>query len=215
VTLGAQRERGEDGKRLKVDPAQKRKGGGIEGGRGAAGPVEIAKQIERAIDSALIHLAPGTTTSVKVGRSGMTAEQVSQNIEAVVAGLVEKFITKGWRNIRSIHIKGPETIALPVWLTNELWVEDEDVHEQKKMFGKKPRPLIDGVPSADAVKQITNGSDGAANKKRKAETATKVEGDDKHAKKKIKQEQLAAELALRKEKLKKQKEAVMSKATEV
>jgi len=124
-------------------------------------------------------------------------------------------ITKGWRNIRSIHIKGPETVALPVWLTNELWVEDEDVHEQKKMFGKKPRPLIDGVPSDGSAKQITNGADGASSKKRKAESATKVENSDKHAKKKVKQEQLAAELAARKEKLKKSKEAVMAKATEV
>jgi ribosome biogenesis protein UTP30 len=44
--------------------------------------------------------------------------------------MLEKFVTKGWRNVRSVHIKGPNTLALPIWLARELWVEEADVLEE-------------------------------------------------------------------------------------
>ena len=217
ISIAAQKER-EDGKRVKVDPAQLKKGAGVDGGRGFATPVAIAKEIESALSSALVHLAPGTTTSVRVGRAGMTPEEVSQNIEAVVSKLVEKFVTKGWRNIKAIHLKGTSTVALPIWHANELWVDDEDVHEEKKAFGKKLKPL----EAAAEAKKMTDGTDatespGQKKRKRATGSATKTEGKDadKHAAKKVKQDKLAEELATRKDKLKKQKEAVMAQVTEV
>lgn len=208
VSIAAPQERGEDGKRIKRDPSAVHKGAGIEGGRGAAVPEKLAKEIEKSLSSALVHLAPGTSTAVKVGTAAMTEEEVSKNIEVVVSGLTQKFVTKGWRNVRAIHIKGPNTVAFPIWLANELWVEDQDVREQQKTFGKKSQPLDEGL---DETKRIRNGAE-LANKKRKADTGVKVEDADKHAKKKLKADKLAAEVASRKEKLKKQKQAAMAEA---
>lgn len=98
--------------------------------RAIALPVAFAQEIKRALSSTQIHLSPSPTTAVRVGLASFTPEQVAANVEAVVNGMVEKFVTKGWRNVRSVHIKGPNTLALPIWLAEELWVEETDVLEE-------------------------------------------------------------------------------------
>lgn len=98
-------------------------------------PEAAAHEIERAIGAALVHLAPSTNTSVKVGKSSFSPDQVAANIEAVVKSLTEKYIPKGWRNVRAIHIKGPNTAALPIWLADELWENEADILE------KLPEPV--------------------------------------------------------------------------
>ena len=100
--------------------------------RSIAPPTQVAKEIERTISCAQIQLSPTITTAVRVGLATMEPEKVAENIEAVVAGMVEKFIPKGWRNLRAIHIKGPNTMALPVWVTEELWLDEGDVLEEKE-----------------------------------------------------------------------------------
>ena len=45
--------------------------------------------------------------------------------------MVDKFIPKGWKNIKSLFIKGPNTVALPIWQTTELWTEDSEVLEDE------------------------------------------------------------------------------------
>jgi len=168
-------------------------------------PKDIASDIERAIGSALVHLSPSVTTAVKVGKSGMSGDQLSKNVETVVAGMVQRYIPKGWRNIRSIHIKGPNTVSLPIWLASELWVDDEDVLEKpiefkntkdgKKKQKKRKRALLtEGAVEAP----ITNG---AVAEKRKS-----TDGEE-NPKKKRKSEGGDDEKVARKEALKQQKEA--------
>jgi len=171
--------------------------------RGAASPTAMATQIQKALDSALVHLAPGATTSVKVAKAGFTPEMACQNIEAVVHGLTTKFVPKAWRGVRAIHIKGPSTVAFPVWLASELWAEEEDVLEKKKVYGKKDGKAIEGAKQEARSAEST--------KKRKAEEIDKPE-PAKHAKKKRKaedNEKMAADVASRKETLKKQKAEAM------
>lgn len=126
-----------------------------EDSKSVASPAQCAKEIERALGCALIHLSPAATTSVKVGLSTFIAKQVSENVEAVVNGMVEKFIAKGWRNVKAIHIKGANTMALPVWLADELWVDEgavleaEEVEERQlaaieRKKGKKGRKMLEG-----------------------------------------------------------------------
>ena len=102
------------------------------GTRSIASAPQVAKEIERTISCAQIQLSPSATTAVRVGLANMEPEEVAQNIEAVVAGMVEKFIPKGWRNLRAIHVKGPNTMALPVWVTEELWLQEGDVLEEEE-----------------------------------------------------------------------------------
>ena len=94
-----------------------------------APPAQFAKEIDTALSCAVVNLSPSVTTSIRVGSSHFQPHQLADNIEAVVNGMVPKLIPKGWKNVKSLHIKGPMTMALPVWLADELWQDPADVIE--------------------------------------------------------------------------------------
>lgn len=110
------------GKKIKKDTSQRK----------TPPPATLAKRIENALCSARVHLALSATTSVHVGFSHFEPEQIDENVNAVVDAMVEKFIPSGWKNVKSLFIKGPETAALPIWQTSELWTEDAEVLEDKE-----------------------------------------------------------------------------------
>jgi ribosome biogenesis protein UTP30 len=118
-------------------------------------PAHVAKEIERALSSALVHLAPSTTTAVKVGKSSMKPQQIQDNIEAVTEALVEKYVPQKWNNVRAVHMKGPNTIALPIWLAEELWQDERDVLDEPlpvdegKKSKKRKRGVLDGDAAVD------------------------------------------------------------------
>ncbi|KAL9057083.1 MAG: hypothetical protein Q9162_002517 [Coniocarpon cinnabarinum] len=124
---------------VNIEGAQAQKLGTGEGrrstkgtvGNGVAKPSVIAKEVEKALHSAVVHLSTSNTTAVKVALAGMDAVQSSANIDAVVNSMISKLIPQGWRNVRAIHIKGPNTPALPVWLADRLWAEEQDVLPEK------------------------------------------------------------------------------------
>jgi ribosome biogenesis protein UTP30 len=93
-------------------------------------PEEIAKEIESALTATYVHLSPTATTSIRVGKLSQTPAQLKENVEAVVAKLTEKFVPQGWKNVRGLHIKGPTTQALPIWLADELWTDETRVLEE-------------------------------------------------------------------------------------
>lgn len=103
----------------------------------------LAHEIERTLSCAQVYLSPSATSSVRVGLSSFTPEQLTENVKTVVDGIVERFVTKKWRNVRSIHIKGPNTMALPVWLADQLWIDEEDVlleeEVEQRAMNVKPR----------------------------------------------------------------------------
>lgn len=148
-----------EGKRISVENGEKRKklaDGGEKVKKVEPKPKDIAEEIKKAVGSALVHLAPSTSTAVKVGVATMTPEELQTNVEAVVEGLVEKFVPQKWENVRGLHIKGPETIALPIWLTEELWASEQDVLEFKPETnaGKKRKRgalIEDGKPETIEV----------------------------------------------------------------
>ncbi|UKZ72216.1 uncharacterized protein TrAtP1_013158 [Trichoderma atroviride] len=156
-----------DGKRTK--PQKK------EGEVNAATPAEIAKEIEKALGSALVSLSPSTNTAVRVGFSDWTAEQIAANVEAVANTMVEKWVPQQWRNVKSIYIKGAETAALPIWMTDELWLDDKDViadsegKAEKANIGKKRKNAEEQAEAAPATKKA---------KKAAKEEKPKPEGND-------------------------------------
>lgn len=204
---GSSRKRDADGRTVKKTPEER--GKKSEGNAGAASPEAVAREIEKSLNAALVHLAPGTSTAVKVAKAGFTPEQVMKNVEAVVEGLTKRFVTKGWRNVRAIHIKGANTMAFPVWEASELWVGDEDVlEEKKKLFGNTKKIKARAGEGVQAIEAASP----SAGLKRKAEEGSKPAAD-KHAKKKRKAEvdaKLAQETVLRKERLKKQKSEALA-----
>lgn len=158
--------------------------------RAAGTAKQIATEIEKALSSALIHLSPTVSTAIRVGYSAWAPEKVAENIEAVVNETVERFVPKKWRGVRALHIKGPETAALPIWLADELWEEEADV-----------------VDNEEYKKKIAN-----VGKKRKSRALEGEKAEEEKGNKKQKvlkesnDEVLDREIKERKERLKAQKE---------
>lgn len=216
VVLMAQREK-VDGKRIPRPKGKKEKRDPVENPNARPIP-EIAAEIRKAIGAALVHLSPSTNTAVKVGYGSWTTEQLSQNIDKVVGELVERFVPQKWKNVRNLYVKGPDTAALPIYQTDELWLDESKVvpddqappsalpgrHKktEKANIGKKRKSLDaepelgEDAPREDAPKE--------ERPKKKAKKALPESNDDK----------LDKEIAERKAKLKKQK-AAAKKAVEV
>jgi ribosome biogenesis protein UTP30 len=187
-----------DGKR----PKRKAEGGAVN----AATPAQIAKEVEKAVGSALVNLSPTTNTAVRIGYSGWTAEQIAENVEAVVESLVGKWVPQRWRNVRGIYIKGPETAALPIWLTDELWLDNKDVisneeaaavavaRKEKANIGKKRKSIGQSEEPKEEEEEVEE----PQKKKSKKVKKDLPDGDD---------DKLNKQIADRKAKLKKQKAA--------
>lgn len=219
-----------EGKRQSIDPStgEKRKKlseGGTKVNKEDVKPEDVSREIERALGSALVHLAPSTTTAVKVGTASQSAEDVQKNIEAVVEAMVEKYVPQKWKNMRSVHIKGPNTAALPIWMTEELWADEQEVLDEapKANEGKKRKH---GALTEGAAQEFIEvpGPDGKMRKVEKPASKRKsIEAEISVLAKKRKsasaedleaKENDKAEKAARKEALKKQKEAARADTTE-
>ncbi|KAH7128687.1 ribosomal protein L1p/L10e family-domain-containing protein [Dendryphion nanum] len=93
-------------------------------------PKDIAQEIENALRSTLVQMTVSRTASIRVGNLSQTPQQIQENVEAAVSALVNKFITNGWRNIDRFLIKGPATVALPIWASAEAWEHEGQVLEE-------------------------------------------------------------------------------------
>ncbi|XP_068643237.1 uncharacterized protein [Aristolochia californica] len=71
-------------------------------------------QIEQACSSALLYLRTGSCCILKVGRVFQGRDQLMENIAAAIEGAA-KIVPKGWANIRSLHLKSLESVALPLY----------------------------------------------------------------------------------------------------
>ena len=111
----------------------------------------VAGEIEKSLSSTLVHMSPSANTSIKIGKLSMTAEQIKQNVETVVAKVVEKYVPQGWKNVRALHIKGPATKALPIWLTDELWTDEKQILDEPFRY-----PVKEGVPTISEKKRKWN-----------------------------------------------------------
>ncbi|KAF1939798.1 ribosomal protein L1 [Clathrospora elynae] len=90
-------------------------------------PQGVAKEIESALNSTYLSMSPSANTSIKIGTLSMTPEQIVENTAAVVSAVIPKHVS--WRNVRGLHVKGPATTAVPIWLADELWSEVSQVRD--------------------------------------------------------------------------------------
>ncbi|KAG2372438.1 uncharacterized protein HKW66_Vig0206930 [Vigna angularis] len=82
-------------------------------------PVDLKKsnwkeQVERACSSAMLFMRTGTCSVVRVAKVGMERDSIVENVMAAVEGIVE-VVPKKWGNVRSLHLKLLESVALPVY----------------------------------------------------------------------------------------------------
>ena len=201
-----------------LPPAPRTEGKRIARAKGdgpqAATPQQIASEIEKAIKGTLVHLTPSTNTAVKVGYASWDAQKLTKNVEAVAGTMIEKYVPKKWRGVKSMHIKGPTTAALPIWLADELWVDEADVVDEetaKKIttanVGKKRKAIEAGEGEGEKKegKEKEGKEEGGKEKKGKEEEGKK----EKSKKQKLapsNDDKLDKEIALRRERLKKQKQ---------
>lgn len=210
VVLMAQREK-VNGKRVPAPKGKKEKRDPLENANARPIP-EIVAEIRKAIGAALVHLSPSTNTAIKVGYANWEPEKLAANIETVIRELVERFVPQKWQNVRNFYVKGPETAALPIYQTDELWLDESKVvpdgqeparalpgKREKANIGKKRKPLEDA--SQPALEET--GKD--ERPKKKAKKTLPESNDDK----------LDKAIAERKEQLKKQKAAAKKVAADI
>ena len=116
-----------DGKREKSDSRPKRDK--REGSGNVASAAVVANAINKAIDDVHVNVRPGISVSVRVGLASFSPEKLAENIAVVVKALIEKHVAKGWRNVKVIHIKSQSSLAVPIWLADELWVDVENIQD--------------------------------------------------------------------------------------
>lgn len=230
VTITARLPKTADGKRAKRAKKSSSNEGGDAAAINACTPAQLAGEIERAVAAALVNLAPSAHTDVRVACAGWPVEHVAANVEAAARALVERFVPGKWRNVRGLYVKGSETTTLPVWLTEELWLEEGDVVPDGS---DKAKALL----AAKAAKEAASSEKPNIGKKRKSlgeqqEAEVEAEGKPERAQKKAKKAKtnkisaadkkvpegddakLDKEISERKAALKKQKKAA-KKALEV
>jgi ribosome biogenesis protein UTP30 len=143
-------------------------------------PADVAAEIEKTLQTTLVHLAPSATTSVKAALTDWKPKDVAENVEAIVEKMVDQYIPKKWRGVKSIHIKTPNSAALPIWLADELWVDEEQVlnTDETPEALTKPKKLkgIEGKRDSEVIvskkkkrKSVDEGklTDGKVSKKAK------------------------------------------------
>ena len=169
-----------------------------------ATPPLLAKEIERTLCTAQINLSPSTTTAVRVGLASYTPDQLTANIEAVMASLAGKLV--GWKNVRAVHVKGPNTMALPIWLAKELWIDEGMVLEDEEVAEAKAKAAQKGKRKARQIEDRDNGDVDGEGRKRKM--SDELEPTDVPKQKKIKKlhdDDSSRDMQERQEKLRRQK----------
>jgi len=174
-------------------------------GDNLAATKHIASEIEKAIHSTYVNLSPSTNVAVKVALSNMAPAEISTNVAAVAEALIARWIPQGAKNLKAVFIKSPESVALPIWQTDELFIDAKDViadgaEEEKKALkekpnvGKKRKSIEEGKKEAKAEVE-EEGEEKPAKKSKKSKAAAAESNDDK----------LDKQIAERKDKLKKAK----------
>lgn len=93
---------------------------------GANSADALKNTVSKILASTFVHLAPSASTSIRVALSSFTPEQVVENVAAVVAAMADTKIPGGFKNIKTIHIKSPNSASLPIYMAGEVY-GDEDV----------------------------------------------------------------------------------------
>lgn len=88
-------------------------------------PAYLKTQVEKVLKSTYAHLSPSATTAVRIALSSMTPEQVVENIVRVVDDLTSKKVPGGWKNVKSLHIKSPNSASLPIYMAADVYGEED------------------------------------------------------------------------------------------
>merc|ERR1719203_997464 len=78
---------------------------------------DLKGEMERALNTVTLPLKhTGSCSSVSVGYSSLSEEQLTENTLAVLKTIVDKY-PGGWPNVRSVYVKSQSTPSLPLYVT--------------------------------------------------------------------------------------------------
>ncbi|KAL5231085.1 hypothetical protein ABZP36_029861 [Zizania latifolia] len=72
------------------------------------------EQVRKVLSSTFLYLRSGTCSGIKVGRLDMKEADIVENVMEAVAAAVDK-VPKKWANLRALHLKAVDSIALPIY----------------------------------------------------------------------------------------------------
>ncbi|RPB21975.1 ribosomal protein L1 [Terfezia boudieri ATCC MYA-4762] len=99
----------------------------------------IEKEVKKAVEATYIHLAHTNSTNVRVGLVKHSAEQLVENVLAVIEYMIteKKCVKAGWKGVRGVYIKSGQSTALPLYLAPKIYSEDKDVTTAEKRKEEK------------------------------------------------------------------------------
>ncbi|VAH49231.1 unnamed protein product [Triticum turgidum subsp. durum] len=88
-------------------------------GRGRVVPVDLAdpawaESAREAARRVELRVEAGTCRAVRVGHAAMAPAELVENVVAAVEAAAA-CVPRKWRNVRALHLKAPESIALPLY----------------------------------------------------------------------------------------------------
>ncbi|CCJ28373.1 unnamed protein product [Pneumocystis jirovecii] len=149
-------------------------------------PEHLLKEVEKAYSSTYLHLSPGTCTSIKCGAICQTPEQIAENIQIITTTLAEKFVKDKWKGIRGFHIKTNESIALPIWINENVFDPDVDKVKETSLVittENKKRKLNDSNEKNSEIEESSENSQPIQNIQKKRHHENILDNDLKKNKK--------------------------------
>jgi ribosome biogenesis protein UTP30 len=132
-------------------------------------PNTIAKVVDEAFGKTYVRKNSGNCVAIRIGVAGMTTSKLVDNIFATWERCVlgEKLVKSGVNGVRSVYVKSGSSVALPVWLAEELY-SPEDILQG---------PVVKEVKSK-AGRRLINPAVGKESVEKSAEKPTKRERED-------------------------------------
>ncbi|KAJ2487546.1 proteasome-interacting protein cic1 [Coemansia sp. RSA 2050] len=108
---------------------------------------DLQREVSKALSCTYYRSANGTSSTLKIGSSALSASQLADNIE-VAMNFVPKCIEKGWDNIQSIGIKTGTSLTLPIYnaLPNPAGVIDATIAAATKVSKKATKEAAEEKP---------------------------------------------------------------------
>lgn len=146
-------------------------------------PATITKVVEDAFTKSYVRKNGGNCVSIRIGFAGMEVDELVENCIVMWQRCVEmkKLVKSGVDGVRGGFVKSGSSVALPVWMAEELY-SGEDVLEEpvvKEVKSKAERKLIKPVVKEAKVKRSS---------KREREDDVEKSFEEKRARKLLKQE---------------------------
>jgi ribosome biogenesis protein UTP30 len=183
VPLTGRENYGKKSKKTGLDRLKpKRKHASNDGPHIIGKPADVGHDMKKALSNLVVNLSPSTSISVKVAYAGWPAEWITANVCAAVERVVTKYIPAQWDGLKAVHLKGPDTAALPLYHAEAIWDEELVLDEGEKAprvrfvdedGGKKKRKGKEISRVSEILPQISTGISEKRSKSKKQNEAKK------------------------------------------